>query len=148
MVHRFILVSAGGWEAGGWKDATPSNILHTTCFALWETQSHERMHCWWETARHARMRAGKRMVLGDWAQCPACACPANMAAFLRLLGAQRQCPLCCAPVEPGQVRRVADPLAALLEGPADVAAVPAGGGAEGPADVAVVTAGGAAGAPG
>ena len=60
-----------------------------------------------------RARAGKRMLLGDWTECPACACPANMAPFVRVLDAQRQCPLCGGAAEAGQLRRVRDPLALL-----------------------------------
>lgn len=75
------------------------------------------------------MRAGKRMLLGDWAECPACACPANAAALARVLEALAQCPLCGAPVEPGQARRVPDPLAALGSLAGDEAG-PAGGAAE------------------
>ncbi|BDA43684.1 probable WD repeat-containing protein 19 [Coccomyxa sp. Obi] len=42
--------------------------------------------------------SSKRMVRGDWTECPACGCPANGLAFATLLAVQPQCPLCGAEV--------------------------------------------------
>ncbi len=43
------------------------------------------------------------MSQGDWAECPACKCPANGLAFARLLAVQPQCPLCGSEVNESEI---------------------------------------------
>ncbi len=52
--------------------------------------------------------AGKRMVQGDWTECPACRCPANRLAFGTLLAMQSQCPLCGAEVSAADLQSAHD----------------------------------------
>jgi hypothetical protein len=46
---------------------------------------------------------GRRMVLGDWAHCPACRFPARASVFVKLISADRQCPMCHKEVQLSQV---------------------------------------------
>ena len=51
------------------------------------------------------LHAGKRMLAGDWTECPVCHCSANMRPFMRLLEAEQQCPMCGVKVKPTDLRR-------------------------------------------
>jgi hypothetical protein len=46
---------------------------------------------------------GRRMVLGDWAHCPACRFPCRGSVFVKLISADRACPMCHKEVQLSQV---------------------------------------------
>jgi WD repeat-containing protein 19 len=71
------------------------------------------MHLAGDQKSNLWLDAGKRMLLGDWAQCPACNFPANGTALARLLAVQSVCPMCNASLTTADIVRVQDPLLLL-----------------------------------
>lgn len=54
------------------------------------------------------LHAGKRIVLDDWAEYPACSFPCRATDFVKMLTDQPTCPLCCAEVAAAKVKKLKD----------------------------------------